>query len=123
MSTLSALLVPLAILFAALLGVPIRIFRLVVARAQWAERWRGAGALRRGLGDAGLLFMGLAACEWLALVAVILKKLSDHQFLGGSGQAGLIFFIVIIGLALTMLIAMVIGELLLIPLRRAQRPA
>jgi hypothetical protein len=75
------------------------------------------------LWGAGRGFFSLAACESLALVTVLLIRWSDPRFLGGAGQAGLVFLVVTVGLAVTMLIAIAIGELLLIPLRLTAREA
>ena len=64
-----------------------------------------------------MFFLGLAVCAWLAVLTVLVIRWFDPRFLGGSGQAGLVYVLLLVGLAIAMVIAAVIGELLLLPLR------
>jgi len=101
----------------AVVVIPIRVIVIARGRAYWSDRWRAATRWRRGFAVAGFGFLAIAACEWLALWVLVLIKISDHRFLGGSGQAGLMFFIVIALVGITMFVAHAVGELLLLPLR------
>ena len=105
------------VLIIALLAVPVRVIWFVTVRAWWTDRWRAAGRLPKVFAGAGMFFIGLAACAWLAVLTVLVIRWLDPRFLGGSGQAGLMFVLLIAGLAIAMLIAAVIGDLLLLPLR------
>jgi len=109
-------LIAIAMLIAVVV-TPIRAIVLVKGRAYWAARWRVARLSTKGFALVGWGLIAIAACEWLAIWVLILIKVSDRGLLGRSGQAGLTFYIVLAGIGITMFVALVVGELLMVPLR------
>jgi len=111
----------LAVLVVTVVVVPIRVIRLVIRRSYWADRWRVATRWRKTFAVAGWGLIAIAACAWLVPWVLILVKVADHRFPGGLAQAALHLLFDLAILGANMLTALVIGELLLLPLRRATR--
>jgi hypothetical protein len=113
---MTMLLIAVAMLIAVVV-TPIRAIVFVKGRQYWASRWRAAKRWRKSFAVTGWVFMAIAVCEWLAVVVLIVMKFHDRRFLGGSGQAALGFFIVLAVIGFTMFLALVVGELMTLPLR------